>query len=155
MNIYVFIGGMLAVVAIFTGGVKVGMTMEKNVTIEANLKQADLVMVKQVEIIKEVPKIVTRVVTRETEVVKEVERVVTVANSLLSPDCVLPDNYGMLLVSAANGVDPAAPGGADEIAGTYGCREVLAATLKDLLAGWRNSERLVGMQEWAKLVTKP
>jgi hypothetical protein len=84
-------------------------------------------------------------------VTKEVERVVEKIPELLAPDCVLPDDYGRLLVSAANGVDPAA-GGSDAFAGTYGCREVLAATLKDLSAGWRNSARLGGLQEAARLV---
>lgn len=151
MNLYVLLGGVALAVALFMGGLKVGMTVEENTAIRADLKRADRVLVQQRVVIEKVPVIVTKVVTREVQVEKEVERVVTVANDLLAPDCVLPDRYGMLLVAAANGVDPAS-GGADAFAGEYGCREVLAATLKDLSAGWRNTARLGGLQEAARVV---
>lgn len=153
MNLYVFLAGIALVIAVFMGGVKAGRAYEQNTTLRADLKHTNLVLVKQQQVIKEVPKIVTKTVTREVEVVKEVERVVTVTEKILAPDCVLPDGFGMLLVSAANGVDPAPAGGANEFSGQYGCRETLAAILTDLSAGWRNSARLDGLQEWAKLVT--
>lgn len=155
MNLaYGVVGGLVIASAIFGFGVRVGAKLEENATIKADLTRADKVIVKQVEVIREVPKIVTRVVEREVTVEKEVERVVTVANSMLAPDCVLPDNFGLLLVSAANGVDPAAPGAVDAFAGKYDCRETLAAVLSDLRAGWRNTARLEGLQQWAKLVTE-
>lgn len=153
MNIYALLGGILIAVAIFMGGVKAGRAFEQNTTLKADIKHTNLVMVKQQQIIKVVPKIVTKVVTREVEVVKEVERVVTVAEKILAPDCVLPDGFGLLLVSAANGVDPATAAAVDAYGGTYECKRVLAAILSDLSAGWRNSARLDGLQEWAKLVT--
>lgn len=151
MNVYVLLGGIFLAIAIFMGGVKAGRAIEQNTTIKADLKRQDRVLVQQRIIIKKVPQVVTKVVTREVEVVKEVESVVAKIPDLLAPDCVLPDRYGMLLVSAANGVDPNT-GGADAFAGEYGCREVLAATLKDLSAGWRNSARLDGLQETARLL---
>lgn len=152
-SLYVFIAGMVVISVSFMGGVKVGRTMEKNVTIEADLTHANLVHVKQVILIKEVPKIITKTVTKEVKVTEVVERVITQIDKAIPPDCVLPDNYGMLLVSAAHGIDGSTPGGANDFAGTYGCREVIEATLKDLRAGWRNTVRLDGLQSWAKLVT--
>jgi hypothetical protein len=153
-----FLAGAIAattlVVGVFAGGVKAGRAYEANTTLKADLKHSNLVRERQVEVIREVPKIVTRVVTREVEVTKEVERVVIASESLLAPDCVLPDNFGLLLVSAANGVDPEAAGSVDAFRGAYGCKQALAAILADLQAGWRNSARLEGLQEWAKLVTK-
>jgi hypothetical protein len=147
-----FLAGAIAattlVVGVFAGGVKAGRAYEANTTLKADLKHSNLVRERQVEVIREVPKIVTRVVTRE------VERVVIASESLLAPDCVLPDNFGLLLVSAANGVDPEAAGSVDAFRGAYGCKQALAAILADLQAGWRNSARLEGLQEWAKLVTK-
>ena len=154
MNIaYGVIGGLVMASAIFGFGVRVGAKMEENTTIKADLTRADKVIVRQEILIREVPKIVTKVVTKEVEVVKEVDRVVAQIENVLAPDCVLPDNYGFLLVAAAKGVDPAAAGESDEARGAYGCREVLKATLADLQAGWRNTARLEGLQEWAKLVT--
>lgn len=152
--IYGVIAGILVAVAIFMGGVKTGVAINENTTIKADLTRADKIIVRDKIIIKEVPKIVTKVVTREVEVTKEVERVVAKIPDLLAPDCVLPDRYGMLLVAAANGIDPTAAGGADAFAGEYGCRQTLAAVLADLQAGWRNSARLDGLQEWSRLVTK-
>lgn len=147
------IGGLVIASAIFGAGVRVGQKIEQNTTLKADLKHTNLVMVKQQTIIKEVPKIVTKVVTREVEVVKEVERVVVASENLLAPDCVLPDNFGLLLVAAANGADPAAAGSVDAFRGAYDCRQALAAVLSDLQAGWRNSARLEGLQQWARLVT--
>lgn len=147
--------GVVFVLGLALGCFHVGRVYERAGHIEADLTKSDLVRVKQVEIIREIPKIVTKVVTQEVTVTKEVERVVTAAETMLGPDCVLPDGYGLLLVAAANGVDPTASERVDEFRGEYGCHEVLAATLQDLLAGWRNSARLNGLQEWARLVTTP
>lgn len=152
--IYGVIIGILVAVAIFMGGVKAGVAYAESTTIKADLKRADKVIVQQQKLIVEVPKIVTRTVTREVEVLKEVERVVTVSEKLLAPDCVMPDGFGLLLVAAANGVDPEAAGAVDAFRGGYGCRATLAAVLSDLQAGWRNSARLAGLQEWAQLVTE-
>jgi 3-oxoacyl-[acyl-carrier-protein] synthase III len=147
------VGGLVIASAIFGFGVRVGAKLEENATIKADLTRADKVIVKQTEVIREVPKIVTRVVTKEVTVEKEVERVIVASHKLLAPDCVLPDNFGMLLVAAANGADPGSSATFDAYAGGYGCTETLAAILSDLRAGWRNSARLEGLQEWAKLVT--
>lgn len=152
-----FLAGAVAaatmLVGTFAAGMKAGRAYEQNTTLKADLKHSNLVMVKQQTIIREVPRIVTRVVTKEVEITKEVERVVTITPQYLAPDCVLPDDFGMLLVAAANGLDPATPGSVDALRGAYGCRAALAAILADLSAGWRNSARLSGLQEWARLVT--
>ena len=81
------------------------------------------------------------------------ERVILQIEKAVPADCVLPDDYGFLLVAAANGIDPESPGAIDAYSGAYGCRETLAATLKDLRGGWQNSARLDGLQDWARLVT--
>lgn len=148
------LGGVLLAVALFVGGVHVGRTYEKLDREQAKVTELDHIVTVQKVVIREVPKIVTKTVTREIEVTKEVERVVTESQHLLAPDCVLPGDFGMLLVAAANGVDPAA-GGVDEITGTYGCRETLAAVLTDLRAGWINTARLEGLQEYQKLIAAP
>lgn len=148
------LGGIAIAVAIATAGYKAGHAVASvDVALEraANTK-ADLVRVQILE--REVPKIVTKVVTETVTVEKEVERVIVQSQHLLAPDCVLPGDFGMLLVAAANGIDPAA-GGTDEISGAYGCREVLAAILKDLRAGWRNSARLGGLQTFEDVVAPP
>lgn len=149
------IAGAVLAVLLALGGVKAGRALEREEWVSRDLAIAQKVVVRREVEIREIPKIVTRVVTRVETVEKEVERVVTVIERQISPDCVLPDGFGMLLVAAANGVDPAAPGGADAFTGTYGCREVLAATLADLKAGWQNTASLDGIQEWARLVTRP
>jgi hypothetical protein len=119
--VLVVFGAILIATAL--GSFHVGGVYTRAGFIEADLKRADKVIVKQQVIVREVPKIVTKVVTKEVTVERVVERVVEKIPELLAPDCVLPDDYGRLLVSAANGVDPAA-GGSDAFAGTYGCREV-------------------------------
>lgn len=152
--IYGVLGGIFLAVVIFMGGVKAGVAYTENTTIKADLLRAEKVIVRTEMLVQEVPKIVTKTVTREVEVVKEVERVVTAAHSMLAPDCVLPDNFGLLIVAAANGVDPQAPGSTDEARGRYDCHETLEAVLSDLQAGWVNSARLAGLQSWAKVVSQ-
>lgn len=144
----------LALIGAAGGGFHMGRVYESAGNLDVALKQANKVIEVQKVVTREVPKIVTKVVTREVTVEKEVERVITQANHMLAPDCVLPGDFGLLLVAAANGVDPAAPAPSLGLAGAYDCREVLTAVLTDLRAGWRNSARLEGLQEWAQLVTK-
>lgn len=153
MNLYALLGGVGLAVALFFGGWYCGGAVEKLDRVQERATELDRIVKVQQVVIKEVPKIVTKTVTREVEVTKEVERVVTASNHMLNPDCVLPGNFGMLLVAAANGIDPA--GSVDEIAGTYGCHETLAAVLSDLRAGWINSARLEGLQQYEKLVAQP
>lgn len=154
MNVYALIGGILIAVAIFAGGVKAGRAMEGIEWAQEKAARQERVIVRQQKVIVEVPKIVERVVTRERVVEKEVDRVVTVVEKAIPVDCVLPDNFGMLLVSAARGLDPETPGVADATGGAYGCRETLAATLADLKAGWINSARLEGLQQYVRTVTE-
>lgn len=153
MNLYALLGGVGLAVALFFGGWYCGGAVEKLDRAQERATELDRIVKVDRILIKEVPKIVTKTVTREVEVTKEVERVVTASDHLLNPDCVLPGNFGMLLVAAANGIDPA--GSVDEIAGAYGCREVLAAILSDLRAGWINSARLEGLQQYERLVAQP
>lgn len=153
MNLYALLGGVGLAVALFFGGWYCGGAVEKLDRVQERATELDRIVKVQQVVIKEVPKIVTKTVTREVEVTKEVERVVIASQHMLAPDCVLPGDFGLLLVSAANGIDPAA-GGVDGISGGYDCRETLAAILSDLRGGWRNSARLEGLQEWAKLVTE-
>jgi hypothetical protein len=136
------------------GGFHVGRVYESAGNLDVALKQADKVIEVERVVTVEVPKIVTKVVTKEKVIEKEVDRVIAQVPHLLDPDCVLPGDFGLLLVAAANGLDPAAPGSVDAIAGGYDCREVITAILTDLRAGWRNSARLEGLQSWAKLVTE-
>jgi hypothetical protein len=150
MNIYAVLGGVALAVGLFFSGVTVGTKIERLDRVQERATELDRVIVHQQIVIKQVPKIVTRVVEKEVTVEKEVERVVTASNHMLAPDCVLPGDFGMLLVAAANGVDPT--GSVDEIAGKYGCRETLAAILSDLRAGWVNSARLEGLQQYEKVV---
>lgn len=152
-NPWILVAAGIALIATAIGGFHMGRVYESAGNLSIALTQANKVIEVQQVITVEVPKIVTKVVTQEVEVVKEVERVVTRIDDAIAPDCVLPDNYGLLLVAAARGLDPAATGSFDEARGEYGCREVLRATLTDLQAGWRNSTRLTGLQEWAQLVT--
>lgn len=146
-------GGVVAVLLVL-GGVKAGRALEAQEWLARDLAVAQKIVVRREVEIREVPKIVTKVVTKVQVVEKEVERVVVQIEKAIPADCVLPADYGMLLVAAANGVDPGAPGGANAFSGEYGCRETLAATLSDLKAGWQNSARLAGLQAWASLVTR-
>lgn len=154
MNPWVLVGFGVLVISTALGSFHVGQVYERAGFIEADLRKAEKVIVKQVEVIREVPKIVTKVVTREVEVVKEIERVSVAAQTMLSPDCVMPDSFGLLLVAAANGVDPASPD-ALGASGSYDCIETITAILTDLRDGYKNTARLAGLQEWAKLVTSP
>lgn len=154
MNPWLLVAGAVGAVLLALAGVKAGKAMERQEWLTRDLTTAQkLIVRREVELVA-VPQIVERVVTKTVTVEKEVERVVTKIEKVLPADCVLPDGYGMLLVAAANGVDPDSPGAADAFAGAYGCREVLAATLADLKAGWRNTVTLAGLQEWAALVTR-
>lgn len=155
MSPWALIGGGVAMLVLILGSFNVGRVYERAGVIEADLKRADKVIVRLETINKVVPKIVTKTVTREVEVVKEVDRVVTASHHMLAPDCVLPGDFGLLLVAAANGDDPAAPGSAAQYAGGYDCRQTLAAILSDLRAGWVNSARLEGLQQYEKLVAQP
>ena len=148
------LAGAVVAVLLVLGGVKAGQAMEAQEWLTRDLTAAQKVIVRREVEIREVPKIVTKVVTKVQVVEKEVERVVVQIEKAIPADCVLPADYGMLLVSAANGVDPGTPGGVNAFSGEYGCRETLAATLSDLKAGWQNSARLAGLQAWASLVTR-
>lgn len=152
-NPWIIVGFLVALIAASLGGGRVGAMLERGKWEAKELTRAEKLIVRQEVLIREVPKIVVKTVTKEVTVEKEVERVVTVVDKIIAPDCVLPDGFGMLLVAAARGLDPEAPGVADETRGTYGCRETLDATLSDLKAGWRNTARLDGLQEWARVVT--
>lgn len=135
-------------------GFGLGKDVERLSWVARDLATAQKVIVKQEILVQEVPKIVTKYVERKVEITKEVERVVTVAPKLLAPDCVLPDGFGMLLVAAANGLDPETSSGLDAIRGSYGCNATLAAILTDLEAGWKNTAQLQALQQWADLVSK-
>lgn len=148
MNLYVFLAGIGIAVAIFFGGYESGKKIERLDRVQERATELDHVITQQQVVIREVPKIVTKVVTKEVTVEKEVERVVIASQHVLAPDCVLPGDFGMLLVAAANGIDPA--GNVDEITGRYDCRETLAAILSDLRAGWVNTSRLEGLQQYEK-----
>lgn len=151
---YAAIISLLVATAIFFAGFKSGEAVTKvEWQQERAATDAKVIVVNKV-VEKEVPKIVERVVTKTVTVEKEVERVVVQVEKAIPADCVLPDNYGMFLVAAARGLDPEAPGTSDALAGAYGCREVLAATLADLRAGWINTARLDGLQEWERAVER-
>lgn len=154
MNPYVIIAALVFFALSCAGSARVGWKVRDADAQKERAEAAEKVIVRERIINKEVPKIVTRVVEKRVEIVKEVERVVTKIPDLVAADCVLPDNYGFLLVAAANGIDPQAARGADALRGAYGCREVLTATLRDLEAGYVNTQRLYGLQSWAELVTK-
>jgi hypothetical protein len=147
-------GSLLLAAGALGTGYRIGYKVAEGEHAADEVKVIEKEVVRYEYVVKEVPKIVTKVVTREVEVEKEVERVVTVIKKSIPPDCVLPPDYGELLVAAAKGIDPAAaPRGPDAVAGAYGCRETLAATLADLEAGWKNTARLSGLQAWARIVT--
>lgn len=154
MNPYVLIAGFLMALAMLGGTFRLGVKYERGQQAEAKVKEVEKIVYRDRVIEKEVPKIVTKVVEKRVEVEKEVERVVTKIPDLVAADCVLPDNFGFLLVAAANGIDPASARGTDALRGAYGCREVLEATLRDLEAGYVNSERLAGLQRWVEVVTE-
>lgn len=154
MNPWLIVGALLLAAATGAGGIRIGMQMERTGWQEKEIARADKIIVKQEILIREVPKIVTKTVTKEKVIEKEVERVVTLIEKALPVDCALPDRYGELLVGAARGLEPDATGGIAETAGAYGCAEVLEATLSDLKAGWINSTRLAGLQEYVTLITK-
>lgn len=134
-------------------GFKVGGHLKQGEWDAAELTKAQKVIVRERVISQKVPTIVTKYVTEKVTVEKEVERVVTRIPQLLDADCVLPGNYGLLLVAAANGLDPETAVGAHGLTGQYGCREVLASTLADLEAGWRNTAQLHALQQWVEAVT--
>lgn len=148
------IGGVLLAVALTLGGYKAGAAVERDKASARELERAEKIIVRREREVVEVPKIVTKFVERKVTVEKEVERVITRIPQLLDADCVLPGNYGLLLVAAANGIDPENAAGVGSLTGPYGCREVLAATLLDLEAGWKNTEQLRALQRWAALVTQ-
>ncbi|MGE0358653.1 MAG: hypothetical protein AB7P08_17255 [Burkholderiales bacterium] len=154
MGPWALAAGAVLTVLLVLGGVKAGRALEREESLSRDLTVAQKLIVRREVEIVELPKIVERVVTRTVTVEKEVERVVVKIEKVIPADCVLPDGYGMLLVAAANGVDPDTPGGADAFAGAYGCRETLAATLADLKSGWKNTATLAGLQDWAALVTR-
>lgn len=155
MNPWLLVGALMLAVSTGIAGFGIGKKLERQQWQERDLATAQKVIVRQQVLIREIPKIVTKVVTNERVIEKEVERVVTVIPKALPAGCVLPDGYGELLVGAARGIGPDAAGRIDETAGAYDCTEVLAATLKDLQAGWKNSARLAGLQEYEALKGKP
>lgn len=149
------LAGIVLAVGLAFGGYKAGVGVTEAAWEAKEIARVEKIVVRDHVVEREVPKIVERVVTRTVTVEKEVERVRTVVEKSIPADCVLPDRYGLLLVAAARGLDPDAPGSADALAGTYGCRETLDATLADLKAGWINTERLAGLQEYVRVITAP
>ena len=150
MNPWILLAAAVALIASFLAGVGVGKDLKQGEWDSAELTRAEKVIVRERVIAKEVPKIVTKVVTRDVEVEKEVERVVTIIKTV---DCVLPPEFGRMLVNSANAID-GSTGGVDEAPGAYECREVLEAIAKDYGAGKRNSNRLAGLQEYVRTVTE-
>lgn len=154
MNPYVIIAALIFYGLSCAGSGRIGYKLRDASAQKERAEMAEKVIVRERVIEKEVPKIVTKVVEKRVEVEKETARVITVIPKLVAPDCVLPDGFGMLLATDANGIDPEAPGGAATFTGAYDCRSVLAAILKDLEAGRVNSERLAGLQRWVEVVTQ-
>lgn len=154
MNPYVLLaavlGGIALAIGIAAGGYKAGFAVAALDAAGKENARLDKIIVQDRVIEKEVPKIVERVVTKTVTVTKEVERVVTKIEHDIPADCVLPDRFGLLLIAAARGLDPDAPGVADALGGAYGCREVLTATLHDLKAGWNNTATLEGLQDYER-----
>lgn len=154
MSPYAIIGGFVAAVLLVFGSLKVGMAITQGQWDRAELNRAEKVIVRDRVLVEKVPQIVTKYVERKVEVTKEVERVIQVAPKLLASDCVLPDGFGLLIVAAANGLDPETSRGLDALRGSYGCNATLAAVLTDLEAGWKNTAQLQALQQWADLVSK-
>jgi len=135
---------MLLVIA---GSVKSGYEWAKGEEAQRDLVRAEKIIVRQKIVEVEVPKIVEKVVTRTLTVEKEVERVVEKIVTIPA-DCDASE-LGLFLTAAANGFDPSRP--PDGFVGAYGCREVLAATLHDLRAGWINTTRYDALKDWVKV----
>ncbi len=154
MNPYLWLAAAIFVALCSAGSYRIGMKVERSDWQQKELTRAEKVIVRERVISVEVPKIVTKVVEKRVEVEKEVERVVTKIPDLVAADCVLPDNFGFLLVATANGVDTETARGTNALAGSYGCRETLEALIRDHEAGEVNAERLAGLQRWVELVTK-
>lgn len=150
LNPWALIGGALAAIAYSALLIGLGERIAEGKQAKEKVKVVTQELVIERTLRINVPKIVTKTVTETVTVEKEVERVVEVIPRVISADCVLPPGYGELLVSAAQGnVRP--PARIDEATGTYGCREVLTATLSDLKSGWVNSARLEGLQAFVAL----
>ncbi len=155
MNVYAILGVLLMGAAACFASFEIGAKVERSTWLAKEVKVQERIIYRDRVIEKEVPTIVTKVVTKTVTVEKEVERVVEIAAKVIPADCVLPAHYGGLLVAAANGRDTEAAGGADAPPAEYGCLETLDATLADLKAGWVNSARLAGLQQWVALATSP
>lgn len=154
MNLYVIAAAVILTLATLAGVFHSGMRYERSDWQAKELTRAEKVVVRERVITEKVPVIVTKVVERRVEVEKEVERVITKIPDLVAADCVLPDNFGRLLVLAANGIDPQTARGTDAFTGAYDCRQTITAILADYEAGEINTSRLAGLQDWARLVTK-
>jgi len=140
------VAGALALTGAFLGGYKAGKAIEQNDRLEAQVTEAARIIKVTQATVKVEREIVTKWRDRERVIEKETERVIQVIQKHIDPDCRMPDGYGLLLVAAANGVDPDGPGAAP-FTGRYDCGAVLAATLRDLEAGRKNTEQLKALQE--------
>ena len=137
------------------GGFVVGKRLEVASELDRELTRATKVIAVQRDVIREVPKIIEKYVQTTVTIKEETERVIEVTPKRLPDDCIMPTGFGELLVGAARGITPNASGTIDETAGTYGCAEILTATVRDLQAGRTNSARLAGLQEYVRLTSSP
>jgi hypothetical protein len=150
ISIYILVGALL-VSGVFGLGWKAGSAVASLDAAQARAGELDHIVAVDRIVEREVPKIVTQYVQTTTTVTTETEHVLLKVSDTLSPDCIMPTGYGQLLVAAARGIDPADTTGFNGLAGTYDCRAVLNATIKDLAAGRRNTSKLGALQAVVKL----
>lgn len=151
--IYLIVGAIFTIV-VAAGGYKAGSAVTALNYEQARAGEVDKLVVHQQVVIKEVPKIVAKYIQTTTTVETETTHVITKVPDLLAADCLMPSQFGQLLVAAANGVDPDNGPEFAKYAGEYGCREVLKATLLDLKSGWKNTAHLEAVEQYVSVLTK-
>lgn len=151
-TLWAVIGGASFTVLVALGGFKAGKADAGLECAAEKAKVVDKIITKQEVVIKEVPKIITRVVTETITTERTYHDAIKASADVFDPSCTMPPWWGELFVATANGQQFDATSRVGKAPARYGCLETATATLKDLSAGQANSARLLGVQQWAQLI---
>lgn len=142
MKLYFFLAGALGILALCVVCIRIGMKLEHNVIIEADLKRADRVIVKvQKERVIET-KYVTRWMKETQTIVVNATEEKNEIQTFVRPDCVLPPDVIVQLHAISRNTTVKALGLTEDAGKGADCRSALEALRQSYANHYADSEQL-------------
>lgn len=130
MRLYFALAGALAILALCAVCIRIGMKLEHNVIIEADLKRADRVLVRvQKETVVET-KYVTRWMKETQTIVVNATEEKNEIQTFVAPDCILPPDFIVQLHAISRNTTVKALGLTEDAGKGADCRTTLEALRK-------------------------